>query len=135
MVTSGERPGFVPRPRESYLRPIPEVIVDVIPLHARRAAIRNAATSLTYGELGDYAARIAHAVLEAGIRPLDRAVLLFDHRPQALAAMLGVLQSGAIAVPLTASTPLARRDLVMRDAEPACIVTDVANEHEARALA
>lgn len=135
MMTSGERRGFGTRSRESYLRPIPEVIADLIPLHAHRAAIRNAATSLTYGELSDYSARIAHAMLEAGIRPHDRAVLLFDHRPQALAAMLGVLQSGAIAVPLTASTPLARRDQVMRDAEPACVVTDVANEHEARALA
>jgi amino acid adenylation domain-containing protein len=135
MATSDERPVFDPRPRESYLRPIPEVIADVIPLHARRAAVLNAATSLTYADLGDYAARIAHAMLEAGVRRHDRAVLLFDHRPQALAAMLGVLQGGAIAVPLTASTPLARRDLVMRDAEPACVVTDIANEHEARALA
>ena len=135
MVTSDERPGFAPRPRATYLRPIPEVIADLIPLHARREAIRNAATSLTYAELGDYSARIAHAMLEAGVRLHDRAVLLFDHRPQALAAMLGVIHGGAIAVPLTASTPLARRDLVMRDAEPACIVTDVASEHEARALA
>jgi amino acid adenylation domain-containing protein len=60
---------------------------------------------------------------------------LFDHRPRAVSALLGILKAGGIAVPLTASTPLARRELVLRDADAACVVTDVANEHDARALA
>ena len=135
-MASGEEPLVIqPGSRRAYLRPIPEVIADAVALHAQRPAIRNLAGSLSYADLADDAARVAHAALEAGVRPQDRALLLFDHRPRAISALLGILKAGGIAVPLTASTPLARRELVMRDAEPACVITDVANEHDARALA
>ena len=121
--------------RRLYLRPMPEVVADAVALHGERPAIRNLAGSLSYSELADDAARVAHAALENGLRLHDRALLLFDHRPRAISALLGIVTGGGIAVPLTASTPLARRELVMQDAAPACIVTDLANEHDARALA
>ncbi len=135
MASGDESPVISPRSRSAYLRPIPEVIADAVALHAQRPAIRNLAGNLSYADLADDAARVADAALEAGLRPQDRAVLLFDHRPRAIPALLGVIKAGGIAVPMTASTPLARRELVVRDAEPACVVTDVANEHDARALA
>ena len=135
MASGDESPVMNPRSRRAYLRPIPEVIADAVALHAQRPAIRNLAGNLSYADLADDAARVAHVALETGLRPQDRALLLFDHRPRAISALLGVIKAGGIAVPLTASTPLARRELVLRDAEPACVVTDVANEHDARALA
>jgi amino acid adenylation domain-containing protein len=135
MAGGDESPVIHPRSRRAYLRPIPEVIADAVALHAQRPAIRNLAGNLSYADLADDAARVAHVALETGLRPQDRALLLFDHRPRAISALLGVIKAGGIAVPLTASTPLARRELVLRDAEPACVVTDVANEHDARALA
>jgi amino acid adenylation domain-containing protein len=135
MASGDESPVINPRSRRAYLRPIPEVIADAVALHAQRPAIRNLAGNLSYADLADDAARVAHVALETGLRPQDRALLLFDHRPRAISALLGVIKAGGIAVPLTASTPLARRELVLRDAEPACVVTDMANEHDARALA
>ena len=135
MASGDESPVMNPRSRRAYLRPIPEVIADAVALHAQRPAIRNLAGNLSYADLADDAARVAHVALETGLRPQDRALLLFDHRPRAISALLGVIKAGGIAVPLTASTPLARRELVLRDAEPACVITDVANEHDARALA
>ena len=121
-------------PGETYLRPIPEVVADAVALHAERPAIRNLPASLTYSELADCGpGRTCHTGARRSPSRPRRAPFRSPSPGDLVPARRR--QGGAIAVPLTASTPLARRDLVMRDAEPACIVTDMANEHEARALA
>jgi amino acid adenylation domain-containing protein len=129
-----ERPSIEPRSRESFARPITELIDAASCGHAGRDAIRSGETILTYRELAELIDRVAQAVVEAGVRPQDRVMLLFDHGPAAVIALLGVIKSGAIAVPLTTSTPVERRERISRDVQPACVVTDAATELEAQAL-
>jgi amino acid adenylation domain-containing protein len=52
-----------------------------------------------------------------------------------IAALIGTVKSGAIAVPVTTSTPPARREQVFDDAEPVCIVTDRRRCEDAKDLA
>ena len=54
-------------------------------------------------------------------------MLLFSTCPEAVSALLGVIKSGAIAVPLNTSAPDAQLQQFVEDSEPACIVTDSAN--------
>lgn len=124
-----------PFPREHLQIPIPQLLDAAAHRYADREAICGADGSFTYRDTRDLIDRVAQAILEASVAPGDRVVLLFGHRAAAFAAALGVVKSGAIAVPLTASTPADRRDRIARDAQPSCVVTDIANESDARALA
>src|SRR5204862_7652539 len=72
----------------------------------------------SYGELATHAARIAHRLMELGVRPGDRIALCFEHGPAVFAAWLGVLKSGAIVVPLVPTHPVERLRLLIADASP-----------------
>ncbi len=124
-----------PFPREHLQVPIPQLLDAAALRYADREAICGADGSFTYRRTRDLIDHVAHAILEAVVAPKDRVVLLFGHRAAAFPAALGVVKSGAIAVPLTASTPADRRDRIARDAQPSCVVTDIANEADAHALA
>ncbi|MFC4855896.1 amino acid adenylation domain-containing protein [Actinophytocola glycyrrhizae] len=65
----------------------------------------------TYGELADEAARVA-TFLRATVRPGDRVLLLFPPGAGYLAAFLGCLSSGAVAVPLYPPRPGAKLDRI-----------------------
>ena len=130
-----ERVPVEPFPQEHLAIPTPRLIDAAARRYADREAICDDDVSFTYRDTCDVIDRVAHAILEVSVAPQDRVVLLFGHRVAAFAAALGVVKSGAIAVPMMASTPADRRDLIARDAQPACVVTDIANESEALALA
>jgi amino acid adenylation domain-containing protein len=124
-----------PFPREHLQIPIPQLLDAAAYRYANREAICGADGSFTYRDTQDLIDRVAHAILEASVAPGDRVLLLFGHRAVAFAAALGVVKSGAIAVPLMASTPADRLDRIARDAQPSCVVTDITNESHAQALA
>ena len=98
-------------------------------------AVRSPESSLTYGAMRDLSDRVAHALIELGGAPGCRALLLFGHRPEGIAAIVGSARGGAVAVPLTVSTPAERRERIFTDAEPVCVISDRANHLDAQALA
>src|SRR5437762_3664657 len=117
------QPAIEPFPREHLQIPIPALVDAATHRYADRQAISGVDTAFTYREVRDLIDRVAHRVIEAGVAPGDRVMLLFDHRAAALVAVLGVVKSGASAVPVTASVPHARRDQLVRGAQPAPSVT------------
>jgi amino acid adenylation domain-containing protein len=131
---AGDPPEIEPFPREHLQIPIPELIDAAARRYAEREAISGVDTSFTYRETRDLIDRIAHAILESGVAHGDRVMLLFDHRSAAFVAVLGVLKSGAIAVPVMASIPHDRCDQIVRDAQPTCIATDSRHIREAQTL-
>lgn len=131
---SQERPAIQPFPQEHLEIPIPHLLDVAVRVYGDREAICGADTSFTYRQTRDLIDRVAHAVLESGVAPGERVMLLFDHRAAALGAVLGAVKSGAIAVPLMASVPRERRDQIVSDAQPACVVTDSMNEGDAHGL-
>lgn len=86
---------------------MPATLVDriaaVARAHARRPAIHGDGLTWSYAELWERAGRIArHLLRDRGIRPGDRVGLVGANEPAYLAAYLGVLRAGAVAVPLNA---------------------------------
>ena len=75
---------------------------------------------LTYRELDERANQVANALLANGIGRGDRVAVRLPRGPALVAALLGVLKSGAAYVPLDPSLPAARVDLLLADsgAEP-----------------
>jgi malonyl-CoA/methylmalonyl-CoA synthetase len=78
----------------------------------------------TYDKLWREAGHIAAALDELGVQPGDRVLVQVEKTPEAVALYLGILQSGAIFVPLnTAYTP-AEVEYFLDDAKPRVAVLD-----------
>lgn len=74
-----------------------------------RVAIIDATGPVTYSALMAKASGIAHAILAAGIAPGDAVATLFRNSTDAAAAMLGVMMSGAVDVPINPALGAADR--------------------------
>jgi amino acid adenylation domain-containing protein len=76
-------------------------------------AVKSGDTALTYAELDAAANRVARAVLAAA--PAGPVGLLLPHDVTAVAAFLGVIKAGGIAVPLAAQAPDAMLAAILED--------------------
>ena len=89
---------------------------------AGRTALVCGTERVSYGELDRLVNRSANAFAAAGIRRGDRVALLFDDSPLYVAALLGLMLRGAVAIPL--NPRLKREDyaFVLADARTALFV-------------
>jgi len=78
---------------------------------------------LTYTELERGANRVAHVLLNRGVRGGDRVALCLDRSTDMVLAVLGALKAGATYVPLDPDFPPERIAHVIEDAAPALILT------------
>jgi surfactin family lipopeptide synthetase A len=81
-----------------------------------RVAAVSRAESLSYAELNRRANRLAHFLIEQGVRPGDLVGVLMDRTVDMLVSVLGVLKSGAGYVPLDPNFPTDRLALIAEDA-------------------
>jgi amino acid adenylation domain-containing protein len=70
---------------------------------------------LTYSELNAWANRVAHRLIELGIRPGDRVGLCATRTPALLAGLLGIQKSGGAYVPLDPEFPVERLNYMLAD--------------------
>ncbi|WP_308408243.1 non-ribosomal peptide synthetase, partial [Streptomyces mayonensis] len=78
----------------------------------------------TYAELDAWSNRIARLLADRGLGPGRRAALLMRRGPALLAALLGVLKTGAAYVPVDPDYPAERRAYMLGDADPAVVLDD-----------
>ncbi len=76
----------------------------------------------TYGDIEKGSARIANALVEAGVKAGDRVAVQTDKSPEAILLYLGCLRAGAIYLPLNTAYKLAELEYFFTDAEPTVIV-------------
>ncbi|GAB7525411.1 amino acid adenylation domain-containing protein [Paraburkholderia sp. 2C] len=84
---------------------------------------------LTYGELDEYANRIARRLVAAGIAPRGRVALAMDRTVMTLAAMIGVWRAGCAYVPLDMTMPPARLRQILDGAGIAALLSDAASRN------
>jgi amino acid adenylation domain-containing protein len=89
-------------------------------------AIRFDGRTTTYGELNARANRIARRLRAMGAGPDERIAICLPRTPDAVAAILGALKTGAGYVPLDPAHPSARLAMVLADARPVAVVTSSA---------
>ncbi|RKT55490.1 non-ribosomal peptide synthetase [Saccharothrix australiensis] len=78
--------------------------------------------SLTYAELDRRANRLAHALLDRGVRPQDAVAVLVGRDVEMVVALFGVLKAGAVYVPLDPDYPRDRLAFMLDDVAPAAAV-------------
>jgi crotonobetaine/carnitine-CoA ligase len=86
------------------------------------------ATTLTYAELGELVARARGLVRDRGIRPDDRVGIMLKNSLFFPIAWLGVVTSGATAVPINARYGPDDAAYVIRHSDPALLLADESTE-------
>jgi len=90
-------------------------------------AVVSAAGSVSYAVLNARANRIAHRLRRLGARPETRVGVCMRRTPDLVAALLGILKSGAAYVPLDPAHPPARTEAILRAARATAVLTDAAS--------
>jgi len=98
-----------------------EAIVSEQPHHP---ALRFGDTSISYRELNERANRMAAHLWRQGIRPGDAVGLLAERRPEMIIAILAILKTGGVYVPLDSSYPEGRLGCMLQDCEARWLVAD-----------
>lgn len=94
--------------------------------HPDRKAVICDSASITYEVLLGRAAAIAAMLRRAGVRPGDRVAMHLPRTPELVAALLGILRSGAACVPLDPAYPEARLRSIATRSRPKALLTDAA---------
>ncbi|MEU1485842.1 amino acid adenylation domain-containing protein [Streptomyces sp. NPDC005752] len=86
-------------------------------------AVRDASTTLTYGELDARAGHLARHLTARGIGPEDRVAVALPRTHDLVVALLGVLKAGAAYVPLDPDYPARRLSHMLDDSRPGLLLT------------
>ncbi|WP_213942338.1 AMP-binding protein, partial [Pseudomonas sp. dw_612] len=101
-----------PYPQDRCLHQLFEAQAARVPGHV---AVRCEAQSLSYGELNSQANRLAHHLVDLGVKPGDRVAICTLRSLEMLVALLAVLKAGAAYVPLDPAYPPQRLAFVLQD--------------------
>jgi amino acid adenylation domain-containing protein len=77
----------------------------------------------TYAELNAQANRLAHLLTAKGIGPEAIVAVALPRSPEMIISLLAILKAGAAYLPLDPDYPAERLAFMLRDAEPACVLT------------
>lgn len=89
----------------------------------RAIAVRGPDGDLDYAGLDAEADRVAGALAALGAGPGERVALWLPKGVRAVAAMQGVLRTGAAYVPVDPAAPIRRAELIIGDAAPCAVIT------------
>jgi amino acid adenylation domain-containing protein len=89
-----------------------------------RVAVQVGDATLTYRQLDDRAAAIASRLVAAGAGPGTVVAVLLGRTPDLVAAVLGILKSGAAYLPLDPRQPAARNNYCISDAGATIVLVD-----------
>jgi amino acid adenylation domain-containing protein len=104
-------------------RTVPELIAAQAEATPAAIAVRDAAGTLTYGELLARANQVAQALRAQGVGPETFVGIAMERSLDLVVGLLGILQAGAAYVPLDPSYPTERLAYMLADSQVAALVT------------
>jgi acyl-CoA synthetase (AMP-forming)/AMP-acid ligase II len=106
---------------------VPDLIVRNGRWLAKHPALIDGETRLSWRELADATARVAHGIAALGIRRRQRIAVLMDSRFETALALLGIVRAGAVVVPLNVSVTDAAIAAMCNDAH--CVAVFASGSH------
>src|ERR1700693_1482035 len=82
--------------------------------------------SLSYGELNARANRLAHHLIELGVKPDERVAICLERSVAMVVGLLAILKAGGAYVPLDPGYPSGRLTQILDDAAPKLLICDAA---------
>ena len=120
--------------RQGDATTLPAALAEAMTRHADSRAVRapaidgprglQPAVDWSYADLAREVARVAAVLRARQVQPGDRVALWFGHGAGQVAALLGVLEVGAVYVPLDPLAPAARLRQIIADAGAVLVLTD-----------
>jgi amino acid adenylation domain-containing protein len=98
-------------------------------------AVRAGGHSIDYRDLHGKSSYLAHRLREKGCKPGDKIAILLDKSIEAIAAIFGILKSGAVYIPLDSDSPANRLEYIVRDIGARAIITNPKNQPAAGKIA
>ncbi|MCM2416214.1 amino acid adenylation domain-containing protein [Streptomyces sp. RKAG290] len=105
---------------------VPALFAQWVRRTPKAPAVRDADTTLTYGELDALADGLAQHLAAHGIGPEDRVAVALPRTHHLVVALLAVLKTGAAYVPLDPDYPAQRLSYMLEDARPRLLLTTAA---------
>ncbi|WP_433534567.1 non-ribosomal peptide synthetase [Micromonospora sp. CA-249363] len=105
------------------LRTLTDLVAEAVRQHADAEAVVSDDGTFTYRELDARANRLARHLVERGVRPGSRVGLCLAASANLLIAVLAILRAGAAVVPVVATFPARRNQMVIEDAGMELMVT------------
>ncbi len=99
------------------------LLVQAADAHPDKPAVWSSSGELTYADLYDRSMRLASALVEYGIEPGDRVVIILAKNLALPIAIFGTLLAGGAYVPIDYLTPPARAHAIAADAEPVAVIS------------
>ncbi|MFI9764407.1 amino acid adenylation domain-containing protein [Streptomyces sp. NPDC051963] len=78
--------------------------------------------SLTYGELEERTNRLAHWLIDRGVRPESLVAVRLPRSAELVLALLAVLKTGATYIPIDPEHPRSRIDYIIEDSRPTLVL-------------
>lgn len=115
-----DRPPLLPEAESS----LPAAFDRAAAAYGSRVALVSDVWCPTYDELNATANRLAHRLITRDGVPGERVAILMHHDAPAVAAVLGVLKAGCIAVPMNSTHPPLRLRQIIACTSPTLIIAD-----------
>ncbi|MFE6618151.1 amino acid adenylation domain-containing protein [Streptomyces sp. NPDC057740] len=115
--------GRPPRPLVTTPVTVPEAFARIAAATPERIALTEGAAGLTYGEVDERSARLAHGLRERGVTAGDRVGVCLERTAELVVTLLAVLKAGATYVPVDPAYPPDRIAHTARDAGLRVVVT------------
>jgi len=134
----GEPDVLFPAERERVLvewndtaRPVPDTsLVTMLETRAARTpgatAVIAGAEALDYAELDARANRVARALISRGVGPEDLVAIALPRTADLVVAVWAVLKAGGAYLPIDPEYPTGRKEFLLADAKPVCVLADSA---------
>ncbi|GAA2973387.1 non-ribosomal peptide synthetase [Actinokineospora diospyrosa] len=117
--------GWNPTGQRGAAATIPARFAEQVGRAPEALALVAGSERLTYAELDARSDRLARVLVERGARPGGIVAIGLPRSANLVVAVLAVLKSGAAYLPLDPSYPRARLDLMLADAAPTLLVSDL----------
>ena len=114
-----------PQKRLGFTKGIKHIFEDNVKKHANAIAILNSENPITFGELNIKANQFAHYLIEKHeIKKGDSIGIITENTVYRIIALLGIIKSGGIYVPLDEDFPEERKNYILNDTGAKLIVED-----------
>ncbi|WP_430649868.1 non-ribosomal peptide synthetase, partial [Bradyrhizobium sacchari] len=110
----------------SFERCIHELFETQVQKAPEAVAVVYEKESLSYGELNARANRLAHHLIELGVKPDQPVAICLERSLAMVVGVLAILKAGGAYLPLDPAYPSARLRQIVGDAEPKLLLCDVA---------
>ncbi|EGE39932.1 non-ribosomal peptide synthetase [Streptomyces sp. SID4928] len=115
-----------PAPRPHPEQTLPGLFAEAAAVDPGAPALVRGDTVLSFRDVTERAARLAHELIARGVGPEDLVALMLPRTEEMLISILAVHQAGAAYLPLDPDYPAERVAFMLADASPAVLLTTTA---------